>query len=131
MVICSLSSIIYNFLLRRLAKLVFATGSYAPLTHLKSLLCRVTLIKIRGVSHPLEGFFKGLGVVKKKKGGGGEGVATVKKRSPSLLKKKNLNFLKIFIINLECKKVKNGKVASLMVILRRKFEVLNIFLILF
>lgn len=110
MVICSLSSIIYNFLLRKLAKLVFATGSYAPLTHLKSLLCRVTLIKIRGVSHPLEGFFKGLGVVKKK--GGGRGSDCQKSVPP--LKKKNLNFLKIFIINLECKKVKKGKVASLL-----------------
>ncbi len=38
-------------------------------------------------SHPLKGFFKGLGVVK------GEGVATAKKASPFPLKKKE-KFLK-------------------------------------
>lgn len=42
---------------------------------------RGTPIKISGVSHPLEGFYKGLGVVK------GEGVASAKKRPPSHLKK--------------------------------------------
>ncbi|WP_201789865.1 hypothetical protein [Campylobacter lanienae] len=39
-------------------------------------------IKIRGVSHPLKGFYRGLGVVK------WEGVAAAKKRSPSHLKEK-------------------------------------------
>ena len=43
---------------------------------------RGTPIKISGVSHPLEGFYKGLGVVK------GEGVASAKKRPPSHLKKR-------------------------------------------
>ena len=41
-----------------------------------------TPIKIRGVSHPLKGFYRGLGVVK------GEGVASAKKALPFPLKKK-------------------------------------------
>lgn len=45
-----------------------------------------TPIKIRGVSHPLEGFYRGLGVVK------GEGVASAKKALPFPLKKET--FLK-------------------------------------
>ena len=40
-----------------------------------------TPIKIRGVSHPLKGFSRGLGVVK------GEGVAAAKKAPPFPLKK--------------------------------------------
>ena len=55
---------------------------------------RGTPIKIRGVSHPLKGFYRGLGVVK------GEGVAAAKKALPFPLKKerskiKNSNFSKI------------------------------------
>ncbi len=41
-----------------------------------------TPIKIRGVSHPLKGFYRGLVVVK------GEGVASAKKALPFPLKKK-------------------------------------------
>ncbi|WP_211436858.1 hypothetical protein, partial [Campylobacter sp. RM9328] len=41
--------------------------------------------KIRGVSHPLKGFSRGLGVVK------GEGVAAAKKALPFPLKRKNLS----------------------------------------
>ena len=46
---------------------------------------RGTPIKIRGVSHPLKGFYRGLGVVK------GEGVAAAKKALPFPLKKKEVN----------------------------------------
>ncbi|WP_201789743.1 hypothetical protein [Campylobacter lanienae] len=41
-------------------------------------------IKIRGVSHPLKGFYRGLGVVK------GEGVASAKKALPFTLKKEKI-----------------------------------------
>ena len=46
---------------------------------------RGTPIKIRGVSHPLKGFSRGLGVVK------GERVAAAKKALPFPLKKEKIS----------------------------------------
>ena len=68
---------------------------------------RGTPIKIRGLSHPLKGFFKGLGVVK------GEGVATAKKASPFPLKKEKFKFLSYF---------KNFKSAKIKINSKFKFS---------
>ncbi len=65
---------------------------------------RGTPIKIRGVSHPLKGFYRGLGVVK------GEGVASAKKALPFPLKNKfkNLNFIN-FIAKVGSADLRNQK----------------------